>query len=492
MAQHHAPNRRTPHSVPASTAPSAWARLALVVSLGCAAVHCAPSPTCAATAPKSQAQAAAISSAPAPSVGSSVTAAPKTKFDSTAPNLNAEDRQSLVALQVQLDALLEDSMAFWLRHGPDPLTGGYHGALDRFGSPVPGAPRGLVQQSRHLWSLSAYYRHRPNAPSVRREQVKEQASKLYRYLIQTFYDSKDKEFFFRVDSEGKVRDKNKPLYGESFAIYALAEYAAAFNSKDAERYALDCFHSIDKRSHDVKFKGYDQTGTSTWLGSGAAKDTNTHIHLMEAFTQLYVLTKNETVRARVVELLEVVEGRLMQPANYTFAEFAADFTPFGKPYVSYGHDIETAWLLFQTLDALGDPSEKAREKAYALGAHAADWGFDAASGGFFEEGEVDGKPTRIEKIWWVQAEAIAGLLRLYQYRPTRKFLSMLLATTEWVQRYQRDPNEGEWYWGVLADGRLGSHRDAKSEEWKSSYHVVRSLLFTGDWLTSTLTLPRAK
>jgi mannobiose 2-epimerase len=321
----------------------------------------------------------------------------------------------------------------------------------------------------------------------RKEAVRERAAGLYAYLLEHFRDPKDGEFFFRVDATGKVNDTNKPLYGESFAIYALAEYAMAFGSEEAKKLALDCFDSIERRTYDAKYQGYDQSATSHWLSSGATKDTNTHLHLFESFTHLYRATGNAKVKTRALELLALIENKLVQPGNYTHAEFASDFTPYGRAYVSYGHDIETSWLIFDSLDAFGlsgDPTIS--ERAWALGEHAAKWGMDTKQGGFYEEGPVEAAPNKLEKIWWIQAEAIAGLFRLYAYRPNPLNLEQLERTVTWVERYQRDPNEGEWYWGVLPDGTLGSHRDLKSEEWKSSYHLVRAMLFTSDWLKNYL------
>jgi mannose/cellobiose epimerase-like protein (N-acyl-D-glucosamine 2-epimerase family) len=103
-------------------------------------------------------------------------------------------------------------------------------------------------------------------------------------------------------------------------------------------------------------------------------------------------------------------------------------------------------------------------------------------GGFFEEGPVDAPATKLEKRWWIQAEAIANLFRLYTHRPKRVTLDQLEPTLNWVERYQHDPNEGEWYWSVMPDGRLGPHSDVKSEKRKSSYHLVRGMLFTSDRL----------
>ena len=95
---------------------------------------------------------------------------------------------------------------------------------------------------------------------------------------------------------------------------------------------------------------------------------------------------------------------------------------------------------------------------------------------------MNAPPNKLEKVWWVQAEAIAGLSRLHAFRPAPQILRQLERTVDWVERYQRDPSEGEWYWGVLPNGQLGIHRDAKSEAWKANYHLVRGILFTSDWL----------
>jgi mannobiose 2-epimerase len=400
---------------------------------------------------------------------------------------DSPEARRLRAIQARIDVLLEDCIAFWLRHGFDEATGGYHGKLDRFGEPDVNAPRGLVQQSRHLFSLSVYHRMKSDLSAERRAQLRVRADGLFRFITKSFYDPKDHEFFFRVDAKGKVLDRNKPLYGESFVVYALAEYAMAFGSESARQYALECFRSFDARSHDAKNQGYDQTGTSRWLYSGAAKDTNTHIHLLESTTHLYRATQDSMAYSRARELVEVVLHRLVQPRGYTHAEFAADFTPFGPAYVSYGHDIETAWLLLDAYATLEITAPEPREQAYALGMRAAEAGFDPTRGGFFEEGSVDGPATKLEKIWWVQAEAIAGMVMLHQHRATPTLLQKLEATLDWVERYQWDRNQGEWYWGVASDGRLGAHRDVKSEEWKSSYHVLRALLFSSQWLNEVLT-----
>lgn len=410
------------------------------------------------------------------------TTAPSTASSSASVSVDG-DAQRIKALRQRVDLLLEDATRFWLNHGRDTEFGGFHGTLNRFGEPIEPSNKGLVQQARHLWTLSAYHRMATAADASRKAALKQDADDLFHFIVEHLRDPADGEFYLRVDRKGNPVDRTKHLYSNSFAIYGLAEYALAFNVDQARKLALECFFSLDRSSHDNEFGGYDQSHRPHWLGPGAAKDTNTHIHLMESFTNLYQATRDPTVRARAEELVRVVLTKHVQPSHETHAEFARDFKPVGGTTISYGHDIETSWLLFDSIRVLGlKDSAPLGERAYQLGVNAARQGFDPKLGGLFEEGIPNGAPTKLDKIWWVQAEAIAGLYRLYQYRLEPKFLDQLEKTLDFVERYQRDPNLGEWYWGVLPDGSLGQHRDNKGEEWKASYHTVRALLFTRAWM----------
>jgi cellobiose epimerase len=277
------------------------------------------------------------------------------------------------------------------------------------------------------------------------------------------------------------------LYAEGFAIFALSTYAQVFEHAEAAERALACFRSIDRRAHDAAHLGYDQTGEPGWLAPGAQKDTNTHIHLLEAFTALYRQGNDATVRGRLEELVRVIVTRIVQPSNYAHKEFYGDWRVHEKPIVSYGHDLETAWLLLDALDALGTPPDpQVRQVVLSLGKHAADLGFDAEQGGYFEEGIPGGAPTKREKIWWVQAEALPGLWWLYRLGNEAAYLDRLARTLGWIETRQVDHEFGEWFWGINPDGSMGPRGDHKGEEWKAEYHALRATLFTSDWIKQAL------
>jgi cellobiose epimerase len=385
----------------------------------------------------------------------------------------------LARIRARLDKLALDDWAFWKRHGPDREHGGFHGTLDRRGNPVAPTDKGLIQTARHLWSTSLWYEKKQRTP-----EVKALSDDLYRFLMKHFYDAGAKEFHFKVSRSGAPVETKKVLYANAFAIYALTEYARAYGVGEAGQTALACFRAIDARVHDAKFGGYDQRNDPAWLSPGAEKETNTHLHLMEAFSSLYAYGKDPVVKERLGELIHVFTTKILQKDGYARKEFLLDWSPFGEPAVSYGHDIETAWLLVEAAESFGQANEPTILKAaMTLGSSSAEWGYDSKHGGFFEEGIPAGAPIKREKIWWIQAEALPGLYELYRLSKDTKYLDRLEKTLDFIEAHQVDREFGGWYWGALEDGKLGPRGDNKGEEWKASYHELRALVLTSEWIT---------
>lgn len=387
---------------------------------------------------------------------------------------NLAQRTSSISSRLNVEA--NTVMNFWLKYGPDQEFGGFYGTLNRKGQAINSTDKGLIQQSRHLWTLSTWYQRRNHSNSI-----KTLADKSYQFIIDNMLDDDD-EFYFKVSQSGEPIDRKKQLYAESFAIFALAEYALAFNHAEAANIALKCFKSIDKRAHDERYGGYDQSQDPGWLVQGAAKGTNTQIHLLEAFTALYRVTHHDHVKLRLEEMIHIITQKIVQEDTYAHMEFYRDWTPFSTPVVSYGHDLETAWLLMDALDALGIKDESVFTSIKRFGHHSAMRGYDEKMGGYFEEGLPLGRATKKEKIWWIQAEALPGLWQLYQLTGNEQYLSKMEGTLDWIERYQKDSTYGGWFWGVNENGTIGPRGENKGEEWKTNYHLIRALIFTADWI----------
>jgi cellobiose epimerase len=249
--------------------------------------------------------------------------------------------------------------------------------------------------------------------------------------------------------------------------------------------SLRRFASIDASRHDALNGGYDQELDPGFLTAGAEKDSNTHLHLLEAFSALYEATGDALVGERLGELVDLFAARLRQPSNYVPAEFSASWAPFGAARTSYGHDLETAWLMIEAARVLGRAGDPGvRSAALAIAAHSASAGFDSLRGGYFEGGPVEGAANDLDKIWWVQFEALEGLWWAYELSADSAYLDRLERTLSWVEQTEDRPT-GEWFAASNPDGSAAG-ADYKSDEWKASYHSMRALLFLQGWIDDEL------
>jgi mannobiose 2-epimerase len=291
---------------------------------------------------------------------------------------------------------------------------------------------------------------------------------------------------FKVSRDGsRVVDPKKQLFAESYAIYALATYGRVFADAGARELALARFASIDASRHDAENGGYDQQGDPGFLSAGAEKDSNSHLHLLEAFSALYEATLDPLVGERLNELVELFATRLRQPSNHVPAEFSASWEPFGAARTSYGHDLETAWLMLEAARVLGRADDAGlRAAALGIAAHSAGAGFDAEQGGYFEAGPVVGAADDRDKIWWVQFEALEGLWWAYEVSADESYLDRLERTLQWIELTEDLP-VGEWFAASNPDGSAAG-ADYKGDEWKASYHSTRALLFLQGWIDEAL------
>jgi mannobiose 2-epimerase len=373
--------------------------------------------------------------------------------------------------------LEENILKFWIEKATDREHGGTIGWLDREGRAIEPGTKSLVQQTRVVWTFAAAYREFPEP------KYQEAAEHTLKFLRAKMFDTEDGGFYWRVSREGKVLEPKKHLYGQSFAIYALAEYARAFNDGAAREEALALFRLIDAKGHDAENGGYRESFTREWkpirddamLGPAGQRTQNTHIHLLEAFTTLYAATGDATVRARLEELLRLFADRIVDSDRGFARLFFTDmWQPTDDATSSYGHDIELSWLMTEAAEALGGgiPSN-VRRAALALAEHTLRHGFDRDRGGVFYEGPARGAPRDRQMSWWVQAEALVGFLNAAELSGNSEYREAFEKQARYTLENFVDREYGEWHHIIRPDGTLAG---PKASDWKAPYHAGRACL----------------
>jgi cellobiose epimerase len=383
----------------------------------------------------------------------------------------------LNAIADRLAVLLAKGMSFWKSHGLDAANGGFYGTLNSQGASINPTNKSLILETRHLWTLASFYARREATDSV-----KAMTDNLYGFITEKMLNTQSGEVYNGVTANGTVTDTSHPLYMDGFAVYALSRYAITFKKTEAANLALKLFQAMEKY-HDADFGGYDekpQPALLEYRNAGGVKCTNTHLHLMEAFTTLYEATGDASVKTRLMELVNIMVTKIRQPSGYNNAEFTANWTPVAPANVSYGHDLESAWLLMETAQVLGIPNDTAISNcAKQIGMLSSQQGWHTA-GGYYASGPVAGNASVTTKIWWVQAEALEGNWWLYKLTNDTTYINRLEGTLNWIETYQMAPS-GEWYQNLNTNGMVTGTTNM-SDAWKSSYHSMRALMNTEDWI----------
>jgi len=393
--------------------------------------------------------------------------------------------------------LQEHVLGLWFPRAVDP-QGGFHQNYAEDWSRLPDTGRSVVYQSRLTWLASQAAARYP----AQSEAYLSYARHGLAFLARPLWDSEHGGFFWSVSEGGEPeRGGEKHVYGLSFAIYAAAALHHASGDADALDLAKHAYFWLQAYAHDAvsggwhealtwegvpipaptKTSAFDAIKTSAFDAIGTAygcKSMNTHIHLLESLTALYEVWPDPLLRENLVEAFEVVRDKVAVEAAGCLNLF---FTPDWRAlpdHESFGHDVETAFLLTEAISALGQPDdERTWTLARRIVDHALDYGWDAEHGGFYDAGMVFGPAFGQEKIWWVQAEGLNALLLLHQRFGSETDCYWEAFTRQWdfIQRHQTDPVHGGWFSEVSCEGKPKPGR-AKSDGWTEGYHQGRALL----------------
>lgn len=375
--------------------------------------------------------------------------------------------------------LRENLLPYWTRMAPDAANGAFVGQVDSNEAVRTDVPRGAMLSSRILWTFSAAHRRWPDAGYLA------MAQRAYDDLMANFWDKTSGGLYWSINPDGSPLDTRKQTYGQAFGIYALSEYARASGNPEALERAVALHKLVEQHARDRAHGGYFELFSSDWkpqsarnaavMEMPASKSQNTHLHVMEAYTNLLRAWPDDGLRAAQRELVDTMLGKVLDHRTWHLGLFFEDdWRPVSGDKISYGHDIEAAWLLAEAAEIVGDPAQiaRARGAAVEIARVTLAEGVDA-DGSVLYEGRSTG-PTNFRKDWWPQAEGMVGFLNAWQISGDEKYLRAAEKLWAFIETRFVDRRNGGWFHAL---NRAGEPLPlAKIGFWKCPYHNGRAAM----------------
>ena len=422
-----------------------------------------------------------------------------------AENIDKQEIRTMSSpIRSEIENVLKRELELFYPLCLDTVYGGYNNDINYKWQLEGSQNKMIVTQARHVWTLS-------NAALFYPEKKKKfhvYAAHGFKFLKDVMWDKSYGGFYNLVTRSGEPTESRgetmKEAYGNAFAVYALAAYYKAFGDTSALGLAKKTFRWMDNHSYDPQFGGYfqfmEKDGTPYMEGFGGIppKDQNSSIHLLECFTELYGVWHDSLLKERLSSLLKIIRDTIVTPKGYMNLFFKRDWTPISfrdsRPavrnanyyldHVSFGHDIETAYLLLEATERLGNVNDSITLRiAKKMVDHSIKNGMDKSNGGIYDGGYYNkGEENKITivketKEFWSQAEALNSCLMMSQLFPAEKdfYYNKFLAMWNYIKKYVIDNEYGGWYWGGIDKTPIVRFM-SKADIWKADYHSARAMI----------------
>ena len=379
----------------------------------------------------------------------------------------------------EMNAELDAILSYWSKNTFDTINGGFAGRIDENNIVDNNAPKGSVLNSRILWTFSAAYTITKNKQHLHLARI------AYNYISNNFVDKEYGGVYWSLNANGKPLDTKKQIYALAFAIYGCSAYYTASNNEAAKDTAIQLYNTIEQYSFDKEHKGYLDAFARDWepmddirlsaKDANEMKTMNTHLHVLEAYTTLYKIWPDAVLKEKIKLLMQNFTQHIINTQNHHLVLFFDEQWNVKSDTISYGHDIEAAWLFLEAAEVIHDHEliETIKTTAVKI-ADAASEGLDK-DGGLWYEYEPSSNHFIKEKHWWVQAETIVGFFTAWQLTGDDAYLQKSVNAWNYVQQFIKDKNYGEWYWGLNENGAIIMGQD-KVGIWKCPYHNTRACI----------------
>lgn len=387
--------------------------------------------------------------------------------------------QVLIDFRKSLKKELENILDYWQQNTLDDVNGGFYGRIDHNNTIDTSHSKGIILNTRILWTFSRANNFYGD------DRYASECQRAFGYLWDHFRDAEHSGVFWEVDFKGNPTNKRKQIYAQAFCTYALAEYYKFSKNEEALNWAMELFSLIEEKAYDNELGGYLEAFGEHWEAIedvrlsekdlNSPKTTNTHLHILEAYTTLFEVTHDTQVKSALERLMQLFDDKLFGKGRHLKLFFTKDWKEQSTE-ISFGHDIEAVWLLLLAARNTGYKShiETFEKLGVAVANTFLKKGLDTDFGVINAQDRIT-KVVDTDRHWWPQIEAMVGLIYIWKMTHNKNYLENCLRIWDFTQKHILDHKNGEWFFKV--DGHGNPYiEENKVGPWKCPYHNGRGLM----------------
>jgi mannobiose 2-epimerase len=394
----------------------------------------------------------------------------------------------LSSYQNDVEIELKNILNWWMENSTNKSFDVFYGEVDTLNVSINNKPIGLVMISRILWTFSASYNHSKNIKYL------QFADSVFKYLNNHFIDTEHGGMYWSVTEAGLPHADKKQIYGLAFAIYGLTEYFKATSNNKALSLANELYALIELHSFDKIYGGYIEAFNNDWTNisdvrlsdkdSNEKKSMNTHLHIIEAYSQLYHVNQSEKVKKSIQLLLNNFKTHIIDANTFHQKLFFDENWNCKSNIISFGHDIEAAWLLEEAAKQINHYQYIQFYKSTGISIANETAKYQDVDGAIWYEYNASNFTINKEKHWWPQAEAMVGFFNAFEQTNNLEYLHYSLNSWNYIKNNLIDQKYGEWFWGYDSNGIL--LQKEKAGFWKCPYHNSRACIEISKRITQLL------
>ncbi len=360
---------------------------------------------------------------------------------------------------------LEEVLKFWSTKVIDKENGGFYGALDFYGNPLPENTKGIILNARLLWSFAKASNY------LETDTYTFVINKVYEYLKSFFKDKTYGGIYWEVSYKGELLNSEKKSIAQAYTLLALSETYIFSKKEEIKNWSINLYEFIEANFYNTESNYYYDSLTRELgvLGS-ESKSLGTHLHILEAYTSLYKTYKNEKLKERIENLLTILTEKFLHNDEFCELNFDANWNSLTQ-LISLGHNVEVPCILLDACKQIKTEQYtsflKDKLKSYSKEIiHLVE-----VAGGVYQFKDVKSDQYTKEFQWWMQTESIIAFKELYKLTPKEKYLQSINNIWSLVKNDFIDRENGEWH--EKLDANKKPILLNKVDMWKSPYHIIR-------------------